>query len=118
MSLSTSAPTIDELAPAWLRHMVGFYDYPAECERLLIALARKSGIELSAGPRGVPMSNYIQPRSEAEAAIAEATLQFRRAGYHESDVLALDRYRWSLFEPALDDRSVTTWAKNATRETS
>ncbi len=113
----SQAPSIDELAPTWLRHVLGFHDYAGECENLLIALARRYGTELSPGPGGLLIPAYIKPRSEAEKAIARTSPPLRK-GRPGADPLAFERYRWSLFEPSLDDHSITAWTENFTREAS
>jgi hypothetical protein len=101
-------PNVDELAPFWLRHVLGAYDYADEAERLLADLAQQYGNEVApvheAG--GLLMPTEIQPRTAVERAIAAAPPPLQKT---RDDPQALDFFRWSLFQTSLDDESLRRW---------
>ncbi len=103
---STATPPVaQELAPFWLSHMLGGYDYAAECERLLTGLAIRYGHQVSIGERGVDWTNMHPARNDTERSIV-ATLS---TGLEEPNAMAPDFFRWGLFEIGLDDASLQDW---------
>ena len=106
---ASSLPAIDELAPFWLAHMMGAYDYAAEAERLLANVARRYGTNLAPNRFGVVTAEPIVPRDGAEMAVMGSRTPILR---NRADSHAADRLRWSQFEFSLDDESLLKWQQS------
>jgi hypothetical protein len=99
-------PTVEQLAPFWLRHVLGECDYAGECERLLTNLADRYDVGLSPSHSGLPTPGLTQPRTEAELGIGNAVSPL--TGRHQREVF--DGRRWQgLFETTLEDQSIQQW---------
>jgi hypothetical protein len=105
---ASSLPAIDDLAPFWLRHMMGAYDYAAEGERLLANVARRYGTNLALDRFGVLTAEPLPPRNSAELAVMGSGTPILR---NRADPQAADRLRWPLFEFSLDNESLLNWQR-------
>lgn len=104
----SSLPAIGELAPFWLRHMMGAYDYAAEGERLLANVARRYGTNLAPDRFGVLTAEPLLPRNSAELAVMGGRTPILR---NRADSQAADRLRWPLFGFSLDNESLLNWQR-------
>jgi hypothetical protein len=103
-----SLPDIDDLAPFWLRHMMGAYDHAAEAERLLANVARRYGTNLAPDRFGLLTAEPLVPRASPELALIGGAPPILRRG---GDRQAADRLRASPFEFSLDDESLLDWQR-------
>jgi hypothetical protein len=84
-------PTSEQLAPLWLRHVLGDYDH---------------GTTLSPSHSGLQTPGIMEPRTEAELSIGNAASPLARR--HQPE--AFDRRRWQgLFETTIENHSVAQW---------
>ena len=65
-----STPTIDDLAPFWLRHLFGVNDHGAACMRLLASLTRRNGLDVKLAADGSIIPHMHPIRTEAEESVA------------------------------------------------
>jgi hypothetical protein len=101
-----SPPAVDQLAPFWLRHMMGSYDYAAEGDRLLVNLSERYGTKPVFDLPGRLALKPMHPRTGAEGAVVSA---YRRIRLTPGEAQARDRMRWASFETSLDDQSILSW---------
>jgi hypothetical protein len=97
-----SAPTMEQLAPFWLGHVIGGYDHAAACEDLLTDLARR--YEQAAGTPADAEAFSTRRRSEAERLI-EGALPIPLS----DTAPCVESFRWPLFDTSLDDQSILRW---------
>jgi hypothetical protein len=105
-----SIPTIGDLAPFWLRHLSGEYDYADACMRLLESLARCNGVQVEMTFGGDVFQNTRSIRTE----IDEGVLYSKPAlgGGRGDLVRGTDSFRWGIFDTAIDDDALVTWYRD------
>jgi hypothetical protein len=107
----TSAPTIDQLAPFWLRHVLGTYDHADACMLLLDALARRHGHDVSF-VNGSIVPGFTGMTTDAEESVAQATSPFG----HDDTMPSDDSFRFGIFDTAIDDDALPAWDEAVRRK--
>jgi hypothetical protein len=98
-------PTVSDLAPFWLRHLLGCYDHADECEAMLISLAKQYGTRLISGADNKLRPQSIQARTVAEESIATA----RGPLLDSADEPGIGSSCREIFATFLDDESLLRW---------
>lgn len=104
-------PEIDALAPHWLGHVLGDYDYAAACADLLQSLARHYQQDLSQQLRGMPIPPFRGPADANEQNIAWVSSPLSSRCQEDP----IDAFRLNLFEATLDDAAVLRWSEDVRR---
>jgi hypothetical protein len=86
-----SVPTIGDLAPFWLRHLVGAYDHGDACMRLLDSLARYHEVNVKLHPGG-EIEPQMPIRNEAEESILYSKAPM--FGQRGDPIDGRDSFRW------------------------
>jgi hypothetical protein len=111
VALAPAAPKVGELAPFWLRHVLGAYDYADACMRLLDSLARCHGQDVKLHANGSIIPGGTHMRTDVEESVGLVISPFG----HDDMASGDDPFRFGIFNTAIDNDALTTWDEDVRR---